>query len=238
MNTKSIMRSRRVIQKPPPFYVVLACLIALMLVGSIVSQLGVSSGGRVLNLVGLVVPVLAVAAASGKPRLRGVVLALSVVCAMGNADGLWNPVGLARVPSIVMSLALLAITTFVMFAAVLQSRNATGDVIAGAVATYLLVGVSWAIAYGLVESIWPGSISLSGVPDNAGQMNWTTLLYFSFITLMTIGYGDIVPVHPLSRGLAIFEGLAGIGFTTIFLAFLVAARVSSMPRSSGGEREQ
>jgi hypothetical protein len=235
MNTTSALRLRRAALKPPPFYVVLACLVFVMLMGSIVSQFGVSAGGKVLNLIGIVVPVLAVAAASRKPRLRRVVLALSVLCTMGNADGLWNPLGLTRVPSIVMSLALLAITTYVMFTGVLQSRNATGDVIAGAVATYLLVGVSWAIAYGLVESIWPGSISLSGVPDHAGQMNWATLLYFSFITLMTIGYGDIVPVHPLSRGLVIFEGLAGIGFTTIFLAFLVAARVSSMPRSGADD---
>ena len=47
---------------------------------------------------------------------------------------------------------------------------------------------------------------------------------------MTIGYGDVVPVHPVTRILAVLEGLAGVGFTTIVLAFLVALRVSSASR--------
>jgi hypothetical protein len=216
-------------RRRPPFYLVLVCLIALLVVASVLSATEGAGSPRALSVFGLLVSVLAVSAASEAPRLRRVVLALAVVSAIINAGGLWHVMGLPGQPGIAISLAFLALTTLILFAGVMRSEQVTGDVIAGAVATYLMVGLTWAFAYGLAESIWPGAISAAGTPLAGGSAH--TLLYFSYTTLMTIGYGDVVPVHPVTRILAVLEGLAGVGFTTIVLAFLVALRVLSASRS-------
>ena len=216
-------------RRRPPFYLVLVCLIGLLVVASILSAIRTSGPPRALNLLGLLVSLLAISAAGEAPRLRGAVLALAVVSAIVNVGGLWHPMGLARQPGIAVSLAFLALTTLILFTGVMRSKEVTGDVIAGAVATYLMVGLTWAFAYGLAESIWPGGISAAGTPLDDGGPH--TLLYFSYTTLMTIGYGDVVPIHPVTRILAVLEGLAGVGFTTIVLAFLVALRVLSASQS-------
>ena len=84
----------------------------------------------------------------------------------------------------------------------------------------VLVGLTWAFAYGLLETIQPGSIR--GLESALGSADFSGLLYFSYITQLTIGYGDITPVSAVARVLAVLEGLAGMIFTTVVLATLVA----------------
>ncbi len=93
----------------------------------------------------------------------------------------------------------------------------------GAVAAYLLLGVIWAEAYSLLEILRPGSFSGSiNVAD--GPRAW---FYFSFITLTTAGYGDILPIHPAARSLAALEAVTGPLYLAVLLARLVALAVSS-----------
>jgi len=82
-----------------------------------------------------------------------------------------------------------------------------------------MLGLTWAVAYGAIELSWPGS--LSGGSGPAGPTS-CELIYFSYVTMMTIGYGDIVPTSPLSRLLVVFEGFAGMTLTSVVLAVLVA----------------
>ncbi len=92
--------------------------------------------------------------------------------------------------------------------------------IKGAVASYLLFGVVWAKLYNLIELIVPGSIS--GV-DTANPL--ISLIYFSFVTLTTLGYGDILPVNEVTRTLSNVEALIGQLFPAIFIARLVSLEV-------------
>ena len=89
-----------------------------------------------------------------------------------------------------------------------------------AVSIYLLIGIIWFAMYNAIDILTPGSIvqSSARVTDRA-----TEILYFSSITLSTVGYGDIVPVHPEVRMLAAFEGIIGV----LYIAILVAILVSS-----------
>jgi len=96
--------------------------------------------------------------------------------------------------------------------------------IVGAICIYMLMGIAWAQAYLIVEAIFPGSIpALAGVHwrDNAG-----TALYFSFVTLTTVGFGDIVPVQPLARHLVYMQSIAGQFYIAIVVASLIGARLS------------
>jgi hypothetical protein len=88
--------------------------------------------------------------------------------------------------------------------------------IQGAIAVYLLLGITWAGSYELLVLMRPGAFAGSGV-DQA-----RTWIYYSFVTLTTVGYGDITPVHPLARSLAVFEALTGQLYPAILLARLVS----------------
>ena len=98
----------------------------------------------------------------------------------------------------------------------------------GAVCIYLLIAVIFAIAYQLVESLSPGSfkIGVEGVDLDS------TFLYFSFVTMTTIGYGDISPVKPGAMALAYMEAVVGQVYLTVLVAGLVGIHVSARAPAS------
>jgi hypothetical protein len=119
------------------------------------------------------------------------------------------------------NLVLTGFTTLVVFAEVFRSRRVTSDVLAGAVAGYVLLGLTWASAFAVLEAGHP--LAFTGGGQRAGGiLSYRDLVYFSFITLMSVGFGDITPLSPMARALVVFEGLTGVAFNTIVLALLVS----------------
>lgn len=92
--------------------------------------------------------------------------------------------------------------------------------IQGAIAGYLLLGLVWANVYELLSLGLPGAFA--GVNVAATAQRW---VYFSFVTLTTVGYGDLIPVHPLARSFANLEALTGQLYPAILLARLVSLEV-------------
>lgn len=97
--------------------------------------------------------------------------------------------------------------------------------IEGAVVVYLLIGLAFASAYRWLEAVAPGAFRF-GDPELAADPG-AALLYFSFVTLTTVGYGDVTPLHPIARSLAPVESLVGQLFPAVLLARLVALEVQS-----------
>lgn len=89
-----------------------------------------------------------------------------------------------------------------------------------AVSIYLLLGMQWFALYSVIDIVSPGSIHYSA---SATLDRQTELLYFSLVTLSTIGYGDVVPLHGEVRMLAALEGIAGVLYIAITVALLVSA---------------
>ncbi len=118
---------------------------------------------------------------------------------------------------------LCGLTTIIALRHVATAERVTMDVLCGAAAVYLLIGLTWAVTYGLIETLSPGALALTN-PDV--QMAWTQVLYFSFTTLTTLGYGDILPVHSFVRVWATMEAVAG----TFYMALLVARLVGLYAR--------
>ena len=122
----------------------------------------------------------------------------------------------------VLSLSLLA-------AAILRQTFAPGRVtlrrIEGALAAYLLMGLIFATAYDTLNALAPGAFERGGVPlpstPRSGEF-----LFFSVVTQTTTGYGDIVPVHPVARSLAMLQVITGTLFTTVLLARLVSLELA------------
>jgi len=120
----------------------------------------------------------------------------------------------------IFTLLFYAFTALVGLLRVLGERQITTDTIYGAVSVYLLMGLTWATAYSLVESVSPGSFS-SSHPGTA--FTFPTFIYYSFVTLATLGYGDITPVTDQARSLAVLETVSGTLYIAVLIARLVAA---------------
>jgi hypothetical protein len=111
----------------------------------------------------------------------------------------------------------------------LRSGPITFHRIQGAVAAYVLLGVIWAYAYSLVELLRPGAISGPVSPAEGPR----AFFYFSFVTLATVGYGDVLPVHPVARSLATLEAVTGTLYVAILVARLVSLAVAPDRRKVG-----
>jgi hypothetical protein len=101
---------------------------------------------------------------------------------------------------------------------VLAPGQVTTDKIFGAIAAYILIGLFWATLYMFLNELHPGSFADSAASNSASRLPPEDLLYFSFVTLTTTGYGDVFPVTAHARSLAIIEQLAG----TFYIAILIA----------------
>lgn len=121
---------------------------------------------------------------------------------------------------IVFTLLFYAFTALVGLSQVLGERRITTDTIYGAVSVYLLMGLTWANAYALVESVNPGSFSTE---SGDGAFTFPAFIYFSFVTLTTLGYGDITPITDQARSLAVLEMVSGTLYIAVLIARLVAA---------------
>jgi Ion channel. len=95
----------------------------------------------------------------------------------------------------------------------------------GAVAVYLLFGLIWAFAYDFVILHAPQAFHADELTVQHGPLT-PTLIYFSFTTLTTVGYGDITPIHPIARSLAMLEAFVGQLFPAILIARLVRWRAA------------
>ncbi len=116
-----------------------------------------------------------------------------------------------------------------VFADVIRSRRVTADTIFGAVAVYLLFGVVVAMLFQFLNNIDPGSVIASvGEATNIVERydQFGEILYFSFVTLTSVGYGDLTPIAAPARSLAMFEGIVGQLYLAILIARLVGIHVA------------
>ncbi len=125
---------------------------------------------------------------------------------------------------------LIAFFSISILAYVLRGGRVTVDRIFAAVCVYLLIGYAWTFAYALIEALQPGSFA--GADGNSAAVtpgNYVDqvleLRYFSFMTLTTVGYGDIVPRTSIARTLAALEGITGQVYLMVLVARLVGLHI-------------
>lgn len=108
---------------------------------------------------------------------------------------------------------------------VLRAGRVDGERIAAALSAYLLVGLAFGGFFAALDAVAPGSLGSAGARD-AALVSLADAVYFSFVTLATLGYGDFVPLSPVARSLAVLEAVFG----QLYLAVLVARLVSLYAR--------
>jgi hypothetical protein len=169
-----------------------------------------------------------VAALSSRPAVRAALFA-TVVAATAVR---WGPFGAEATSA--AGLVSVAAMAMVVLGQTFRAGPVTFHRIQGAVAAYLLLGLAWAQAYELVSLLAAGAFSFGG----SGGPERSSFVYFSFVSLTTVGYGDVTPVHPVARSLAVAEALTGQLYPAILLARLVSLATGgqgSVP--PGGPRE-
>ncbi len=119
------------------------------------------------------------------------------------------------------SLVAVLVIALVLLAQVFRTGPVTSYRVQGAIAVYLLFGVGWAHAYHITNLLHPGSFNSTAGPLTS-VVDWA---YYSYITLSTVGYGDITPVRPIARTLSMGEALTGQLYLAVLIARLVAMEV-------------
>jgi voltage-gated potassium channel len=124
-------------------------------------------------------------------------------------------------------LAYLLSTTWLCTQQVLFTGSVDLNKIVGAACIFLLLGLIWAILYMAIAEVIPEAFN--GLASTHWYETFPDLVYFSFVSLTTLGYGDIGPVAPLARFLAFMEAIVGQFYVAIIVASLVGIRISNQP---------
>jgi hypothetical protein len=130
------------------------------------------------------------------------------------------------------AVAFLSYAIGVMVLFIFTRHRVTFNALCASMCIYLLLGVTWALAYAVVDALVPCAFSSNSQlrpepPVMAiGKGTSTAVLYFSFTTLTTLGYGDIVPTAPVSRMLSVLEALLGQLYLAVMVARLVGLHIA------------
>jgi hypothetical protein len=172
----------------------------------------------------LAINLLAAVAPIGSRKTRRLLLTFLVVVVAVRIGAAWLeqavlvPLGLAFWTVI----ALLTAASAMRFA--LSARVVDREHLYAGLSAYLLAGIFFGVFYWVVERTWPGSLAISG-ESTPSSFSLPLTIYYSFVTLTTLGYGDIVPRSEVVRGLAIMEAVAGQLYLAVMIARLVSLYV-------------
>lgn len=127
----------------------------------------------------------------------------------------------------VFGLATVLLVSGIVLRGVVSAQRVTLSTVTGGTCGYLLLGLAWAYLFALLEEIDPGSFLRQGQEIASTERGLQTLLYYAFVTLTTLGYGDIVPATPPAEGFAVLAAVSGQLYVAVLVAALVARFVAS-----------
>jgi voltage-gated potassium channel len=196
------------------FYTLLLTMVAVPLVAAFEMTGALIEFFLAASLLAGVIPVSTV-------KGRGILLTIVTAVWLARLATAWfdHPALSAMTLGLWTLIAMFAVGGALRFA--MRARSVDLEHLYAALSAYLLAGIFFGIFYWVLEQIVPRTFTASG------DFSRMSAIYFSFVTLATLGYGDIVPRTDIARGLAIVEGVGG----QLFLAVLVARLVSLYARA-------
>ncbi|ODR96585.1 hypothetical protein AUC70_15110 [Methyloceanibacter stevinii] len=218
------------LKKVPNFGVLLLILCLLIVVAPIATSPATAFG------IELLFNVVFIAGAYWLARgdsTRWVYLCLTLAALITRWGALLTGAQWLQVTSATVTLAWFALSIALIFGELARRRDVDANTIMGAVVAYLLLAVAFAYLYGIIEHIQPGSFA--GLPANTDRAHLgDALIYFSLVTLTTVGCGDIVAVSGPARPLAGLEAACGTLYVAVMIARLVAIEVAARIRGEDG----
>ena len=183
----------------------------------------------------------AVLAISERPRTALVALSLAVPAILLSVlNVLLQSEGIA-IAYLLLGISFLGYTVVVILAFLFREQRVTFNMIFASLCVYLLLGVLWAEIYSLLEALEPKSFMFVYAEDASGQSmrfggeKSVFPLYYSLVTMTTLGYGDIVPVSPSARMFAAVQALTGQLYLAVLVARLVGLHITQGVTKNGRE---
>lgn len=208
------------------FYFFTASLVVLLLASAFVSSTPEGESHLLLQVLMFATEIVAYFSLNLSKRWRvfvGVMLVLLMVSTVMRELTDWS-----AQPLIGLGVSLVFYCGMAYTAArqVLFSGDIELNTIVGTVAVYLLLGLIWAILYLMALEFWPAGIN--GIEYQDWHDNFGITTYFSYVTLSTLGYGDISPALPVTRTLAFLQAITG----TFYMAVVVASMIGRVSKHS------
>jgi voltage-gated potassium channel len=198
----------------------LIALAVLLICAPFVEEL--EGGHLILSVLFSLVLIAAVFAVADRKRTFAIALVLAVPAITARWINHFRSDLVPPSVFLVCALVLLAFVIGHLLHFVLRAPVVTADVLCASVAAYLMLGLMWTVAYWLVDQLTPGGAFSFNTNGGSQSMNGFTGFYFSFITLSTVGYGDITPVSRVARWLAAMEAMTGLLYVAVLIARLVS----------------
>jgi len=213
----------------------LGCLIALLIAFPFLNDM---SSLRPMLLVAPVVGVFVagvVVVNAGRARVRAaLILAFIQVALILVATFIGESVetqSIAVVMFLLVAILLILFSTYCVLSYVLRAQSITSDQIYAGICMYLMLGFAFGAVYCLVNALSASNFAVGGIPVAQGQR--PDMMYFSFVTLATLGYGDITPTSNIARSLAELEAVSGSLYIAVFMARLVSMHSGERVSDSG-----
>jgi voltage-gated potassium channel Kch len=206
----------------------LALLICILLLTAVTPFVeSYEHGILVLNVIAAALLVAGSYALSERRRLFVAAIVLSLVSVVATAllvlfPGHWTVLAAHSAVIILITFFAIAILGYV-----LRRGRITSDRIFAAICVYLLIGFAWSFGYSLLEELMPGSFgSMPSIQASHYEARVMRLRYFSFMTLTTVGYGDVTPRTQAAQTMALFEAVMGQIYLTVLIARLVGLHIA------------
>jgi len=221
----------------------LSALVVFLMLIPAVSQ-GLLNGG-VLRLGLLCIFVAGLFTVTREKPMRRLALPLLVLVVLSEGADYFTEVQGISTTRLGLDAFFLAFTAVAQLHALLQQRRVTADTVFGGINVYLLIACSYMLLHALLEALDPGAYRVGDVSlaqyyiaHGNPSHGFATLIYFSFVTITTLGYGDIVPVSSTAKMLTSSEALVGQIYLATFIARLVALHTAGYGREAAAPSPQ
>ena len=216
-----------------PFTWLLAALVLLLVIAPLVE--GTRFGSAMFTVAMTTVCIAGTVANRHRKWVFRLAVASLVLVIPISWAALWSPSWSLSLGQNLIVIFFCGMTASVVLLSVLQMDQDTSQAVVGAICVYLLIGLTWATVYQTIELVQPDAFQFAARRTTSGgegrHTTFAQLTYFSFVTMSTLGYGDITPRTPLAETACWMESILG----QLYVAILIARLVSEMPRRRGRE---
>ncbi|MGS0676742.1 potassium channel family protein [Shewanella sp. 0m-4] len=223
---------RNIITKDNNFYYMTAALVVLLLSASLVKTVADGMLESILEVIIAVTFWVCVVSLGVDKRWKRFMQGLIIVWLLAAAVKKFM-----SVPHVdLFMLGLMFVFFWGTFSSIAQqilfSGSVDGNKVVGSIALFLLLGLMWALVYLLILALSPHAFS--GIEHSVWGQNFSQMAYFSFVTLTTLGYGDISPNTPFAQVAVYMEAIAGVFYMAIVVASLVSAGLAQKETQQEG----
>jgi len=206
------------------FIYMLIGLLLLVLIGPGLSQLYPDSSNIIINLAFLSVMVVGVWSLNINKNWFMAGISLMIIGLVLSTINIFIESKTLVIVDLFNTLLFCILSMIIAMRHILFGGSITVNKLVGSICIYMLLGIVWALLYEFLSIIDPGAFK--GLSLNSDSRDSWNYIYYSFVTLTTLGYGDISPVNHYARALAYIEAICGQIYIAVLVASLVSAHIT------------